>query len=108
MSLKDRMDDTELLAEIEKLIEAYRGFRFMPDTPGCKSYRALKIVATDIRSRDPKTVNETLELLDMQIGMAHGNRSKTIGYRTGDLHKLAESVIGRWPMIEQALRKFGS
>ena len=64
-------------------------------------------IAKDMRARmeSAPSVAET----ELQRRIDGAIRSKTaLGYNNGDMRGIAEELIGRWPVVKQALERFGA
>ena len=105
-SMADRMFTVaDKLRTVELLIEDFRWARNDDALPEHLTYRVLKAIASDLRGR----MNGSAEDARREIGLriAGAIRSKTaLGYERGMMLGVAEELIGRWPVIEQALERF--
>ncbi|HXL66624.1 MAG TPA: hypothetical protein VN938_16365 [Xanthobacteraceae bacterium] len=101
------LTDAETLLEIEALIESFRWARGDTAAPENKTYLALKAMADDLRGRQANRIGEAQAELQKAIDAAA--KTKTIlGYEINHLRRIAEETIGRWPVIRQALERFGA
>jgi hypothetical protein len=64
----------------------------------------LKAIASDIRARKPAAPGRARDRLSRAISDAKDLKVET-GYRVKDLRKIAEIVIGEWPVIRTALEQ---
>lgn len=97
----------EKLAQIEGLIINHRWARADPMVPENRTYEVLKTIAADLRGRldsAPGEAEHALERRIVAIRMARSRRAPTNGALVG----LAEELIGRWPVVRQALVRFGA
>lgn len=69
--------------------------------------RVLRAVAADIRGR--LETAPSVALVELERRMAAVSRAKTrLGYENGALVGVAQELIGRWPVVKQALERFGA
>jgi hypothetical protein len=102
-----RLTDAETLLEIEALIESFRWARNDPTTPENKTYLALKAMADDLRGRQSENISTAQ--VELQKAIDAATKTKTgLGYEINHLRRIAEETIGRWPVIRQALERFGA
>lgn len=104
-----RLTDDEQLAEIERLVEGYRGLRERPGVPGHRTYVALKAVAAEIRGRMVAKISETERELGRALTDLEASRTMQAGvptFSTGCMDHVAMQVRRRWPTIRQALAFF--
>jgi hypothetical protein len=95
--------DEHKIEVIEHFIEQWRPAR--NSTAGDRDvYLILKEIAADIRGRGPNVPGRARDRLQRAINEA--NFSKTSGYATPPLRRIAETVISEWPTIRQALNEF--
>ena len=98
----------EKLALIEEQIERARDFvrGAPPDSGAHRQFEILKAIAADLRARADLPRSNALGELERAIDRAV--RSKTdLGYDRGKLIAIAETLIGKWAFISQALERFG-
>lgn len=85
----------------EKLDEVERLIRVDPRN------EVLKAVAADLRARLDGAPAAALVLLERKVVAAA--RSKTsLGYSQNHMIRVAEEFLCRWPLVKQALEKFGA
>lgn len=85
----------------EKLNEVLRLQRIDGDND------VLREIAKDLRARLSTAPSAVLCDLDRRIGSVARTRGPT-GYQPHALHMLGECVAARWPVIRQALERFGA
>lgn len=95
----------ERLAEVEALILDFRWARNSPQVPEHATYCVLKLIAADLRGRFPGTASAVLRALEAKIVRADAAKT-SLGYDAGHLRAIAETLIGRWPVVRLALAKF--
>ena len=96
------ISDAERLTSIERLIEERR----KQFGHGDRLAEIWVSVAKDIRARMDQAPNVALAELERRMKAVY--RSKTaLGYSQGALQGVAEELIGRWPVVKQALERFG-
>jgi hypothetical protein len=95
---------TQKLKVIERAIEDLRWARNDFSVPENRIYLILKGIADDLRARLPETPGDTLRGLDEVILAAKRAKLKD-GYETGHLRRIAEYVIGSWPVLRRGLEK---
>ena len=91
----------------ERLIEDLRWSRNDPMVPEFTTYWVMKAVASDLRARQRHVKLQALDDLQHAIDMAHASKIRP-GYEMGKLQHLAELLIGKWPVVRQALESFAS
>lgn len=96
------------LEVVEKLIEDFRwGGRPDPESEEYRSYEVLKAIAADLRGR--METAPTIAEVELERRITRFRDSKTpLGYATGPTQALATEVVARWPVIRQALERFGA
>lgn len=67
----------------------------------------LKEIATDLRGRLEHAPSITKDELARGVANVMNNKTRN-GYHVGPLASLGEFVTGRWPLIQQALERFGA
>lgn len=95
----------EKLIEMDAMIDALRKIAISQD-----DYRRLRIirsVAADLRGRLECAPSVALAEIERRITFAYRNKTRS-GYDRDALIGLGEELIGRWPLIKQALEKFGA
>lgn len=90
----------EKLDEIERLIITERKFAGM-------DVYVLKAIAADLRARLEGTPSAALADVERRVVAVARSRSPR-GYDPAKLHVLGEGVAVHWPVIKQALEKFGA
>lgn len=97
----------EQIAAVERCLEDFRWARSKPHLIEYRTYRALKAVAKDLRAQMPGASNETLLALQRRIADAAGTKgTDALGFSPPALAGIGQEVIGRWPVIRQALERF--
>jgi hypothetical protein len=99
-----RISDAEVLAEVEELIEDFRWARSDEKATENKTWRALKQLAGDIRSRQPVAVHDAQRALERRLEAVASARTRGPEALAGAAAGLAEELAGRWPAILQALQ----
>jgi hypothetical protein len=93
------MSDVSLsdqIAEVEDLIRYFR--TYAPGTP--RRMSTLKSIAADLRTRLPEVSSTAVVEIERRMAALERNgRHGDVGAKVG----IAEEVIGRWPVIRQAL-----
>ena len=92
----------EQLAEVEALIEVFRWARNSPEEAEERTYRALKLIAKDLRARLPAAAPEAAQALQRRIDALQRSRTAH-GYDVRALRGVAEELVGRWPAVRRAL-----
>lgn len=93
----------EQLEEIERLIEAEKDKGGVADNISLAIQRSI---ASDIRARINHDGSVTKAALEQRLHFMR--RSKTpLGYSNGSMVGVAQELIGRWPVVKQALERFG-
>lgn len=96
----------EKLSVVEGLIEAFRRSGGDSDDNRYR-LRVMAAIASDLRGRLEQAPNIALTELERRIAAVV--RSKTpLGYGNGPLVGVGEELIGRWPIVKQALERFGA
>ena len=89
----------EKLSEVESLIEHH--------VLNGENVDVLREIAKDLRGRIDHAPSVVLS--EFERRMASLLRTKTaLGYEQGKMHGLAQNLIQRWPVVKQALEKFGA
>lgn len=91
------------LAAVERLIEDLRWAREKPDALERETFLALKEIAKDIRARMDGVPQAAVFELESRV-----NAIRNHGSSTPRMHQLAAEFISRWPVIKQALERFGA
>lgn len=93
----------EKLAEVERLIEEARR------TAGAHSQEAeiLRAIAADLRARLDGVPGVALTELERRLGAVKRSRLRATR-DLGPMLGVAEEVIARWPILKQALERFGA
>lgn len=99
ISLQDKID------AVERLLDDLQWARNDPACPEFATFYALKAIALDIRGRMPGKAEEVRRVLGSRIGNAVRSRT-ALGYEIMHLKGIGEELIGRWPVVEQALEQF--
>lgn len=87
----------EKLCAVERILEGDDVFDHV---------NALKEIAKDLRAR--AATAPSVAILEIERRLIAVARSKTRqGYETGAMIGVAQELIARWPVIRQALEKFG-
>lgn len=96
----------EALAEVEKLIEYYRGQGARdPAHPANRTYATLKAIASDLRARLPAAPGEAQR--ELQRALDDLERSKDgASFSDGCAQNVAMQIRSRWPVVRQALERF--
>lgn len=97
------VDAKTKLAVLERLIEAMRWVRSEPDHPEYQTFLALRSIAADVRARLPENIGSALAMLDDRM-----SRVVDSGHDVSQLRALGDEVVGRWPLIRQAIERFAS
>ena len=95
------------IAAIEKAINAARLVHRSPGSVAQQTYEALKEIGKDLRARQELPQNNTLGQLGRLLERMKNAPRNGRFYDTGHLVAVANFVIGKWPMISQALERFG-
>jgi len=85
----------------EKLDEVERLIRVDPRND------VLKAVAADLRARLDGVPSAALTSLEWKVVGAARART-AVGYPHNHLIGVAEELLGKWPLVKQALEKFGA
>ena len=88
-----------------ELVDARRKDR-PPGSPAQRHYEILKAIAADLRARQEITCSQTLGELGRMLERIK-SAPEVNGYDHGRLVNMAHFIIGRWPLIQQALENFG-
>jgi hypothetical protein len=67
----------------------------------------LKAIAADLRARLDHVPSAALVSLEQRVVAMKRTRS-TLGYHTGAMIGLSQEVAARWPVVRQALERFGA
>lgn len=112
ISLKDQ------IAAVERCISDFREWRDgPPDALEHQTYVALKAVAADLNARKPAKITTTLSELERLLDNARaqperislGDGTTARNQRNIATHAaVGQFVVGRWPVIRQALQAFES
>lgn len=107
MSSKDFFVD-EKLAAIEEIIVSERSRARANGTSarGAARYEALKAIAADLRGRQKHARSHTLGEITRRIASVKASKT-SLGYSSGQMEALANTIISKWPTISQALEQFG-
>ena len=104
------MSESPLAEQIDAVTRLLDDLRWARNEPGCIEYRtfeALKTIAKDLRARQPQVPGATL--LALRRRLADAAASKTaFGFEHSALMGIGQETIGRWPVIRQALERFGA
>lgn len=84
-----------------------RGFPRPPGSNAQRHYEILKSIAADLRGRQELPRNNTLGEIGRMIERMRDGPRPERGYDPNRLCALANYVVGKWPMISQALEQFG-
>lgn len=101
LTLQERLD------VVEQMVEELRWARSQPDAPEHQMRAALVMTAEDLRAR----IGSAPSVAESEIGrrIQVAVRSKgTLGYDRGALVGVAQELIGRWAVVQQALARFGA
>lgn len=94
----------EKLEVIEMLIRAHR----VHNGVSAHTSNVLKAIALDIRARQEFPRNVALGELERTLRWMKDTRDlKVQGYEPGKMAAVASIVINRWPLIQQALERYG-
>lgn len=99
--MREQVDLAEQLAVVERFIEEFRWARCEVGAPQERTYRALKLIAKDLRARLPEAAPEAAQALQRKIDAA--GRAKDPARRVSALRAVAEELVGRWPTVRRAL-----
>jgi len=103
MTLQDQID------AIDHLINDFRWARNETYCIEHDIYLALKEIAKDLRARLPAAPSDALLALQRRIADAAATKGPAMqGFDRSALAGIGEEVIGKWPVIRQALERFGS
>lgn len=95
----------EKLAAVQRLLEDLRHARNDPMLPEYATFHAMRAIASDLMARLPGNPEATRRALGKRIADAVRSRTPD-GYLQSHARGLAEELVGRWPVIEQALERF--
>lgn len=96
-------------AKVEALnleIEEARKGRREPGSALHRHYQVLQAIAADLRARQPLPRNDALADLEAALRLMKSARTNAGHYDQARMIAVAEVVVGRWPVISQALEKF--
>lgn len=74
---------------------------------GDDQHAILTALARDLRERRDFPRNNTLGALEREIETVLASKVPGVGYDHGRLIHLGNMVVSRWPVISQALERFG-
>jgi hypothetical protein len=99
--------------QIDAVTRLLDDFRWARNEPGCAEHRtwlALKEMAKDLRARLPEAPGLALAALQRRIADAAATKGGNggLGFDAGALAGIGQEVIGRWPVVRQALERFGA
>lgn len=97
----------EKIAVLDNLIEEFRWARSKPEIPEHVTYSTLKAISADMRAR----LGSAPSVAEHEIGrrITAVRQAKTInGNLTGAIMALGQEVHARWPLVQQALNRFGA
>ena len=94
-----RPSDAEMLEVVEALIEQQRHER-----TSHLAFLTLRALAADIRGRLPGANSEAQGALQRAIDGCIATKTR-LGYERGHLQRVGEELIGRWPVVRQALER---
>lgn len=94
-----RLTDEEQLEVVERLIEQERELGGTYTT-----ISALRAIAKDIRARLPDGAGRALEALQRAIDVCVATKT-SLGYDSGQIQRVGEELIGRWPVVKLALER---
>lgn len=95
----------EKLAAVEGLIPLYRQIGRATNDGG--TYEALKAIAADLRARRDFPRSDAQRELHRALLQVNGMRGAD-GYNVDSLIYLAQALNNRWPLVSQALERFGN
>lgn len=98
----------EKLAEVDRIVSEM-GFRERRAEGGvcdrdCRTREVLKAVAADLRGRLDAAPSAAATTIQRRIDSLYRSRT-VLGYDRDGLVGLGQELIGRWPIIKQALEK---
>lgn len=96
----------EKLEVIESFVTQWRPARSSGDAGERDVYLILKAIADDIRAGAPDAPGRALSELQNAIEAANATKSTRDGYEMGKLRRIAELLIGLWPVVRRALEQF--
>lgn len=99
------IDDKIAALEIE-IKEARQGRRD-PGSALHRHYKILQAIASDLRARQQLPRSQALGALSREIELMKSTAGPTGHYQDVRAIALANVVIGKWPIISQALEQFG-
>lgn len=97
--------DSEKLFALEKMIETLRGTAQTDEDR--KRIKIMGSIALDIRARMDNAPTVALAQIERRITSVMRHKTR-LGYERNTMIGLAEEVVGRWPIVRQALEKFGA
>lgn len=98
---------TDKIKTVDVLVDDFRWARGKEDEPEHLTYWTLKAIADDLRARQRHVRLDALDDLQRAVDMANANKVRNY-YEPGRLQFLAERLIGRWPVVRQALERFAA
>jgi hypothetical protein len=92
----------EKLNEVEFLIRKRRDHRHE------RGAMILKALAMDLRGRMTGVPSEIIADLDLRMAAVKQSWANGYGYDATMLRRLGDGVVGRWPLIRQALERYAA
>lgn len=100
-----RLDDK--IKTVEILIEDFRWARANSMVPEHRTYLVLKALVEDLRARQRIPRFSVIEELQEAVDAAAATKTRA-GYEMGKTQNIGERVMGRWPLVRQALEHFAA
>lgn len=98
------LDDKIAVLDVE--IQEARSGRRAPGTALYRHYEVLKAIAADVRARQALPRNSTLGAIERELVRLRQTRTVD-GFDVGRMTELSNMVNSRWPVISQALERYG-
>lgn len=103
MSLKnDLVGNEEKLRVISSILDDLR----ISKGRGDPDYVVLKSIAHDLKGRIELPRSDPLGEIERALQRTHASRT-ALGHDTGQLASVAYTVMKHWPVVRQALERFG-
>ncbi len=102
-SIEDKINALDM--EIKEMRDDAR--RAGPGTALHRQYEVLKAVTADLRARQQLPRNNALGALEREIIRMKAARLASGAYQPNHAMEMANVVVSKWPVISQALERFG-
>lgn len=97
------------LAALDWAIEDLRDWRSEPGSRENEIYRIMKAIRKDLAAQQPGEPGRALLELQRRIADAAPTKGQgSLGFAPEALIGLGQTVIGFWPVVRQALTRFGA